>query len=135
MGLFKSNTDPTPGGGKSAGGPDPLAKLADPRVRGGSADAPAAREIDVTKVMMSGLPATGTIETVRRLSGEEDVQQRFAFEISVTPDAGEAFTTRADQAVAEDYLALVVAGQAVRLKCDPDDQTLVWIDWAGSADG
>lgn len=81
---------------------------------------------------MSGLTAEGTIEAVRRTSDEADVQQRFALELSVRPEEGEPYTANAEQAVAEDYLGLVTPGRSVRLKCDPDDPTLVWVDWAGS---
>ncbi len=135
MGLFKSNTDPTPGGGRSAGGPDPLAKVSDPRLAGLRSSGPVLGEIDVTKVMMSGLAASATITSLRRLSELEDVQQRFDFELAVEPEEGETFDARAEQAVAEDYLSLAVAGQRVRVKCDPDEPQLVWIDWAGSAAG
>lgn len=102
-------------------------------MRGAESAAPPAREIDVTKVMLSGLPAAGTIKGLRRLSELEDVQQRFIFELAVEPAEGEAFTATAEQAVAEDYLPLAAIGQQVRLKCDPDDPELVWIDWAGSS--
>ncbi len=132
MGLFKSNTDPTPGGGKTAGGPDPMSRVIDSRVKESAAPADRSSEIDLTRIMLQGVAATGLIDAVRPASTQINLQETFVVDVVVTPPGGERYSARVTQPVAEEYIDRVVAGANVRLKCDPDDPELVWIDWAGS---
>ncbi|MFT4049309.1 MAG: hypothetical protein QM648_05650 [Solirubrobacterales bacterium] len=134
MGLFKSNTDPSPGGGKSAGGPDPLAKVIDPRLAGATTPADRSSELDLTRIMMQGVACFARIDALRDAHQQINLQETFVVDLTVHPEEGEAYSVRVTQAVAEDYLGRVVKGALVKVKCDPDDPELVWIDWAASSD-
>ncbi len=140
MSLFKKMTDPTPGGGKTGDGPDPIGAGPDPREQVRSAmaarkDAPGAggKIVDATALIMGGVAASGTIDSIRRAAQEINLQDTFDVELTVVPAEGESFTARVIQPVAEQYVGVAVAGQSVKVKFDPEDTSLVWIDWAGSA--
>lgn len=134
MGLFKSNTDPSPGGGKSAGGPDPMASVVDSRVSARPAPGDRSAEIDLTRIMLQGVPANGQIEAVKPAATQINLQPTFVVNLLVSPADKQPYAVRVTQPVAEEYVERVFVGGAVRVKCDPDDPDLVWIDWAGSPD-
>lgn len=138
MGLFKKMTDPSPGGGKSGDGPDPTPSGYDPReqVRSTMAareQATGGKIVDATALIMGGVAATGRIDGIRRAAKEINLQDTFDVELTVFPAEGDEFTARVIQPVAEQYVEVAELGRDLKVKFNPDDLTLVWIDWAGSA--
>lgn len=137
MGLFKKMTDPSPGGGKSGDEPESMPGGYDPReqVRTTMAareEASGGKIVDATALIMGGVAALGRIDAIRRAAKEINLQDTFDVELTVFPEEGEAFTARVIQPVAEQYVEVAEAGRDLKVKYNPDDLTLVWIDWAGS---
>jgi hypothetical protein len=89
--------------------------------------------VDPTALIMRGTGATGRIDSIRRAVKEINLQDTFDLQLTVFPEDGPEFTAHIVQPVAEEYVAAAVAGQRLKLKYDPEDQALVWIDWASSA--
>lgn len=89
--------------------------------------------VDATALIMGGVAAAGRIDGIRRAAKEINLQDTFDVELTVLPEEGDAFTARVVQPVAEQYVEVAEAGRDVKVKYNPDDLTLVWIDWAGSA--
>jgi hypothetical protein len=133
MGLFKNKTDPAPGGGRTAGGPDPLSRVLDPRAKDmAAANESAAPEVDTTRLMMSGVAGTAHVDSVHPALRQINLQETFEIELTVKPAEGASFSARVTQPVAEPYLDKVVAGATVKVKYDPDDPAMVFVDWAAS---
>lgn len=138
MGLFKKMSDPSPGGGKTGDGPDPTPAAYDPReqVRSTMAareEAAGGKIVDATALIMGGVAATGRIDAIRRAAKEINLQDTFDVQLTVFPEEGEPFTAQVIQPVAEQYVQVAEAGRDLKVKYNPEDKTLVWIDWAGSA--
>ncbi len=133
MSLFKKMSDPEPGGGDIGAGPDPREQ-----VRSVMSDrfAPdqevGGKVVDSTALIMGGVAASGRIDSVRRAAQEINLQDTFDVRLTVFAEDGQ-FSAHVIQPAAEQYVGLAVEGQDVRVKFDPEDRSLVWIDWAGSA--
>lgn len=144
MGLFKKLNDPGPSGGDNDADPDPqkLGKVASEQVRSLMADHRAQHNAetddghvaDPTALIMGGTAAGGRIDSVKRSLNQNDMRHTANMQLTVFPEDGPEFTAHIVQPVAEDYLAVAVEGQNLKVKFDPDDHKKVWIDWASSAD-
>lgn len=133
MGLFKKLTDPAPGGGLT--GDDPILNDSRERVtlpERTQSDAPTARIVDPTELIMGGVRADAAITQIRRASKEINLQPTFEVELVVDGQDGE-FVAQVIQPVAEEFTALARVGQSISVKYDPSDTGAVWIDWAGTA--
>jgi hypothetical protein len=143
MGLFKKLGDPGPTGGGGEGDEDPqnLGKARVDQVRDLMADHRAivqtdgadGRIVDSTPLIMGGIAATGRIDSVRRAVKEINLQDTFDVQLTVFPEDGPEFTAHIVQPVVEDHVGVAVPGHQLKVKYNPDDHELVWIDWAGSA--
>ena len=143
MGLFKKLGDPGPTGGGGDGDEDPqnLGQAPVDQVRALMADHRAivqtdgtdGRIVDSTALIMGGAAAGGRIDSIKRALKEINLQDTFDVRLTVFPEDGPEFTAHIVQPVAEEYVAAATPGQALKVKYDPDDHALVWIDWAGSA--
>jgi hypothetical protein len=143
MGLFKKLNDPGPSGGDNDADPDPqnLGKLAGEQVRSLMADHRAQKiaqtddghVVDPTALIMGGTSAAGRIDSLKRLLNQNDMQHTVDMQLTVFPEEGPEFTAHIVQPVAEDYVEVAVAGQKLKVKYNPEDHKLVWVDWAGSA--
>lgn len=89
--------------------------------------------VDPTALIMGGVHASGRIDAIRRAANEINLQDTFDVQLTVFPEEGESFTAHVIQPAAEEYLGAAVEGQALKVKYSAEDQSLVWIDWAGSA--
>ena len=143
MGLFKKLSDPGPSGGDGDRDDDPqnLGKASGEQVRSLMAehraivqtDGTDGRIVDPTALIMGGIAASGRIDSIKRAVKEINLQDTFDVHVTVFPDDGPEFTAHIVQPVAEEYVGAAVAGQKLKLKYNPDDHALVWIDWVGSA--
>jgi hypothetical protein len=143
MGLFKKLGDAAPPGGDNDVDLDPqnLGKASGEQVRDLMAqhraivhtDGADGRIVDSTPLIMGGVPATGRIDAIRRAVKEINLQDTFDVQLTVIPDDGPAFTAHIVQPVVEEHVGVAIAGQKLKVKYNPDDHALVWIDWAGSA--
>lgn len=132
MSLFKKMTDPEPGGGDKGAGPDPRAQVRN-AMADRSDDSVGGKIVDPTALIMGGVHASGRIDSIRRAAQEINLQDTFDVQLTVFPEAGEPFKAHVIQPVAEEYLGAAVEGQVLKVKFSAEDQSLVWIDWAGSA--
>lgn len=143
MGLFKKRDNPGPAGGAGDTDLDPqnLGEARLDQVRGLMADHRAivqtdgadGRIVDSTALIMGGVAATGRIDAIRRAVKEINLQDTFDIQLTVFPEDGPEFTAHIVQPVVEEHVGVAAAGQKVKLKYDPNDHALVWIDWSGSA--
>jgi hypothetical protein len=143
MGLFKKLGDPGQGGGGGDGDEDPqnLGAVRVDQVRSLMADHRAimqtdgadGRIVDSTALIMGGAAATGRIDVIRRAVKEINLQDTFDVQLTVFPEDGPEFAAHIVQPVAEEHVGVAVPGRKLKVKYDPDDHALVWIDWAGSA--
>lgn len=143
MGLFKKLTDPGPSGGDNDTDLDPqnLGQARVDQVKSLMADHRAVvqqdgadgRIVDSTPLIMGGMAAAGRIDSIRRAVKEINLQDTFDVHLTIFPDEGPEFTAHIVQPVTEDLVDVAIAGQKLKVKYDPDDHALVWIDWAGSA--
>lgn len=143
MGLFKKLTDPGPSGGDNDADKDPqnLGQVPLEQVRALMADHRAViqtdgadgRIVDSTKLIMGGISAAGRIDAIKRAVKEINLQPTFDVRLTVFPEDGPEFIAHIVQPVAEEYIDAATPGQSLKVKFDPDDHELVWIDWAGSA--
>jgi hypothetical protein len=142
MGLFKKLNDPGASGGEGDGDKDPqnLGKLAGEQVRDLMAqhraqvksDGTDGQIVDPTALIMGGIAAGGRIDSIKRAVKEINLQDTFDVQLTVFPEDGPEFTAHIVQPVAEEYVGAAVVGQTLKVKYNPDDHELVWIDWAGS---
>jgi hypothetical protein len=142
MCLFKKLNDPGASGGDGDGDKDPqnLGQLAGEQVRDlmaqhraqVQADGTDGRIVDPTALIMGGIAAGGRIDSIKRALKEINLQDTFDVQLTVFPEDGPEFTAHIVQPVAEEYVGAAVAGQKLKVKYNPDDHALVWIDWAGS---
>jgi hypothetical protein len=143
MGLFKKLTDPGQSGGDNDSDKDPqnLGEARLDQVRSLRADHRSivqtdgadGRIVDSTALIMGGVAATGRIDSIRRAVKEINLQDTFDVQLTVYPEDGPAFTAHIVQPVAEENVGAAIEGQKLKLKYNPEDHALVWIDWAGSA--
>jgi hypothetical protein len=143
MGLFKKRDNPGPAGGAGDTDLDPqnLGQSRVDQVRELMADHRAivqtdgadGRIVDSTALIMGGVAATGRIDAIRRAVKEINLQDTFDIHLTVFPEDGPEFTAHIVQPVIEEHVGVAVAGHNLKLKYDPNDHALVWIDWSGSA--
>ncbi|MBJ7353564.1 MAG: hypothetical protein JHC98_01955 [Thermoleophilaceae bacterium] len=143
MGLFKKLTDPGPSGGDNDADKDPqkLGAARVDQVRSLMADHRAVvqtdgadgRIVDSTALIMGGVTAAARIDAIRRAVKQINLQDTFDVQLTVFPEDGPEFTAHIVQPVVEEHVGVAVAGQKLKVKFDPEDHELVWIDWAGSA--
>ncbi|MFY9264628.1 MAG: hypothetical protein WAO61_04285 [Solirubrobacterales bacterium] len=143
MGLFKKLGNPGPAGGAGDTDLDPqnLGEARLDQVRDLMADHRAivqtdgadGRIVDSTSLIMGGIAASGRIDSIRRAVKEINLQDTFDVKLTVFPEDAPEFTAHIVQPVVEEHVGVAVAGQKLKVKYDPDDHALVWIDWSGSA--
>jgi hypothetical protein len=142
MGLFKKLNAPGSGGdGDGDEDPQNLGESTVDQVRTLMADHRAivqtdgtdGRIVDPTALIMGGIAATGRIDSIKRALKEINLQDTFDIHLTVFAEDGSEFTAHIVQPVVEDHVGVATAGHALKVKYNPDDHALVWIDWAGSA--
>ncbi|MGH2960336.1 MAG: hypothetical protein ACRDKE_12075 [Solirubrobacterales bacterium] len=143
MGLFKKLGDPGPAGGAGDTDLDPqnlgkakldqVRELMDDHRAIVQTDGADGRIVDSTALIMGGIAASGRIDSIRRAVKEINLQDTFDVQLTVFPEDGPEFTAHIVQPVVEDHVGVAVAGQKLKVKYNPDDHALVWIDWSGSA--
>lgn len=143
MGLFKKLGDPGPAGGAGDTDLDPqnlgkakldqVRELMDDHRAIVQTDGADGRIVDSTSLIMGGIAASGRIDSIRRAVKEINLQDTFDVKLTVFPEDGPEFSAHIVQPVVEEHVGVAVAGQKLKVKYDPNDHALVWIDWSGSA--
>ena len=98
----------------------------------GMTDAAAYRDRAV-KLNSSGVNTPATIKSMNE-TGKTDVGggKEVAFEVEVTPAAGEAYTTTFTQSMQAGVLEGINVGDAITVRVDPDDRNSM-LFWGGAA--
>jgi hypothetical protein len=132
VGFFKSINDLNKQAKEISKDFDPAAQMKDAMGQMASANEMMAQQTQAANLALTGKDATGSIVNVAQTGAMVNFQPTLAIELTVFPEGGVPYPLTVTQVVEQVYLAKAVAGQQVRLKVDPADPTIGWIDWAGS---
>lgn len=132
MGFFKSLNDLNKQAKEIDKTFDPGQQMKDGMAQMEAANQMMAQQTQAANLAMTGTDATGSIVNVAQTGGMVNFQPTMQIEMTVFPAGGAPYPVSVTQIVEQMYLAKAVPGSQVKLKIDPSDPSIAWIDWAGS---
>jgi hypothetical protein len=132
MGLFKSVRDLNRQAKDISAGWDVGAQLEDAQARMAAMNQVMADQTAAANLALTGIDATATIAAVRQGAGLVNMQPLIQLDLTVLPEGRPPYPATVSQVVPMSHLALARPGATVRVKVDPNDASIVWIDWAST---
>jgi hypothetical protein len=132
MGFFKSLNELNKQGKEMQKNSDPGQQMKDGMAKMQEANAMMAAQTAAANLAMSGLDGTASIISSSQTGAMVNFQPTMAIELTVFPAGGAPYPANVTQVVEQPFLAKAAPGQQVKVKVDPADPTVIWIDWANS---
>jgi hypothetical protein len=132
MGFFKSLNDLNKQAKEIDKTFDPGQQMKDGMAKMQEANAMMAAQTQAANLSMSGLDGTASIISAAQTGAMVNFQPTMALELTVFPAAGAPYPATLTQVVEQPFLAKAAPGSQVKVKIDPADPTVIWIDWASS---
>lgn len=132
MGFFKSMNELNKQAKEINKDWDPGQQMKDGMAQMEAANQMMAQQTQAANLAMAGTDATGSIVNVAQTGAMVNYQPTMQIEMTVFPEGGVPYPVSVTQVVEQMYLAKAVPGSQVKLKIDPNDPSIAWIDWASS---
>jgi hypothetical protein len=132
MGLLKSMRDLNRQAKDIRAGWDVGAQLEEAQARMGAMNQILAAQTAAANLAIIGVDAVATIAAVRQRAGLVNMQALIELDLTVLPDGRPPYPVTVAQAVPMTHLAVARPGSTVHVKTDPNDPTIVWVDWAST---
>jgi hypothetical protein len=132
MGVFKSMTDLLRQAKEIEAGWDVGAQLQDAQSRLAAMNQTMAAQTAAANLALTGVDGVATITAVRQGAGLVNMQPLIELDLTVLPEGLPPYPVTVAQVVPMTHLALARPGATVHVRTDPNDRTLVWIDWAST---
>jgi hypothetical protein len=132
MGFFKSMNELQKQSKEIQKNWDPGQQMADGMDKMKEANAMMAAQTQAANLSMTGKDATASIVSSAQTGAMVNFQPTMQIDMTVFPEGGVPYPVSVTQVVETPYLSKAVAGQQIKLKIDPNDPNVVWIDWASS---
>jgi hypothetical protein len=132
MGFFKSMNELQKQSKEINKNFDPGQQMADGMEKMKEANAMMAAQTQAANLSMSGKDATASIVGVVQTGAMVNFQPSLQIDMTVFPEGGVPYPVSTTQVVDTVYLSKAVPGAQIKLKVDPADPNVVWIDWGAS---
>jgi hypothetical protein len=132
MGFFKSMNELQKQSKEINKNFDPGQQMADGMEKMKEANAMMAAQTQAANLSMSGIDATGSITGAAQTGTMVNFQPTMQIDMTVFPEGGVPYPVSVTQVVETPYLSKAAPGSQIKLKIDPSDPNVVWIDWQAS---
>ena len=132
MGFFKNLNELNKQGKEMQKNMDVGGMMRDGKAKMADANAMMAAQTQAANLAMSGQDATASVVSAAQTGAMVNFQPSMAIELTVFPASGVPYPVTVTQVVEQPYLAKAAPGQQVKVKVDPNDPQVLWIDWANS---
>jgi hypothetical protein len=132
MGFFKNLNELNKQGKEMQKNMDVGQTMRDGKDKMAEANAMMAAQTQAANLAMIGQDATASVVSAAQTGAMINFQPSMAIELTVFPAAGVPYPVTVTQVVEQPYLSKAAPGQQVKVKVDPSDPQVLWIDWANS---
>lgn len=132
MGFFKSMNELSKQGREMQNNMDVGQMMGDAQQKMAEANQMMAAQTQAANLAVSGKDATASINSAAQTGAMVNMQPTLQFDLTVFPEGGVPYPAQVTQVVEQVYLSKAAAGQQVKLKIDPSDPNVIWIDWQNS---
>lgn len=132
MGFFKSMNELNKQAKEINKDWDPGQQMKDGMAQMAAANEMMAAQTQAANLSMTGIDGTATVANAAQTGAMVNFQPTMAIELTVMPTGGVPYPVTVTQVVEQPYLAKAAPGQSLKVKIDPNDPNVVWIDFANS---
>lgn len=133
MGMFKSMRQLQKQANEIQKNWDPGAQLEHAQQQMAAANDMMAQQTAAAGLAATGQDATATIVAVRQGQAMVNFQPMIELDLMISRAAAPPYPATVSQVIPQIHLARAQAGGSVRVKVDPSNPQLVWIDWDRAA--
>jgi roadblock/LC7 domain-containing protein len=133
MGFFKSVRELNKQGKEMSRNWDVGAQLADAQASMAAANQMMVQQTAAANIAATGLDATATVVAVRQGGGMVNYQPMVEIDLTVMTPGGMPYPATVAQVVQQVHLARLTPGSTLKIKVDPANPGLIWIDFFATA--